>query len=97
MKWSVIYHRDVEDDLDSIGPSAARRIIRLIDSKLTTSPLQFGGPLAGNLANFRKLRIGDFRVVYKTMEKKVIVYVLAVYCFPLSKMFGDFSAREPIL
>ncbi len=78
MKWSVIYHRDVGDDLDSVGPSAARRIIRAIDSKLTTAPLQFGAPLPGNLANLRKLRIGDFRVVYKTMGKKVIVYVLAV-------------------
>ncbi len=78
MNWSVIYHRDVEEDLDSIGPSAARRIIRDIDSKLTTAPLKFGAPLAGNLANFRKLRIGDFRVVYKTIQKKVVVYVLAV-------------------
>ncbi len=78
MNWTVVYHRDVEEDLDSIGPSAARRIIRNIDSKLTTAPLQFGAPLAGNLSKFRKLRIGDFRVVYKTIEKKVIVYVLAV-------------------
>lgn len=82
MKWSVIYHRNVDDDFDSIGPSAAKRIIKVIDSKLTTAPLRFGTPLRGNLVNFRKLRIGDFRVVYKTMEKKVIVYVLAVGQLP---------------
>ena len=89
MKWSVIYHRDVEDDLESIGPSAARRIIRIIDSKLTTSPLQFGGPLAGNLANFRKLRIGDFRVVYKT--KCLLPFLLVE-----DVCLADFSARAPI-
>jgi len=40
--------------------------------------LQFGVPLSGNLADFRKLRVGDFRVVYQVHEKNVVVYVLAV-------------------
>lgn len=78
MKWSIIYHQDVEEDLDSVGPSAAKRIMGAIDNKLTTAPLQFGSPLAGNMANFRKLRIGDFRVVYRAFEEKVIIYGLAV-------------------
>ena len=78
MKWSVIYHPDVAEDLESIGPSAARRIMRTIDSKLTTAPAEFGAPLSGNLANFRKLRIGDYRVVYQIREKTVIVFVLAI-------------------
>jgi len=78
MSWAVIYHQDVADDLESVGPSAARRIMRAIDTKLTTEPLQFGAPLSANLSGFRKLRIGDYRVVYQVVEKKVIVYVLAV-------------------
>ncbi len=79
MSWAIIYHQDVEDDLESVGPSAARRIMRAIDTKLATEPLQFGSPLsAANLSWFRKLRIGDYRVVYQAVEEKVIVYVLAV-------------------
>lgn len=78
MTWTVIYHPAVEDDLESIGPSAARRIMRAIDAKLTSSPLQFGAPLSHGLANFRKLIIGDYRVVYQVQEKRVIVFVLAV-------------------
>ena len=31
MTWKVIYHKDVDDDLKSIGPAAAKRIIRTID------------------------------------------------------------------
>jgi len=34
--------------------------------------------LSGNLANFRKLRVGDNRVVYQVREKTVVVYVLPV-------------------
>jgi mRNA interferase RelE/StbE len=78
MTWSIVYHHAIEEDLESIGPSAARRIIRAINEKLARSPLKFGAPLSGNLTNFRKLRMGDYRVVYQVREKTVVVYVLAV-------------------
>ncbi|MDX2441766.1 MAG: type II toxin-antitoxin system RelE/ParE family toxin [Desulfobacterales bacterium] len=78
MTWEIVYHKDVEDDLESVGPSAARRIMQTIDEKLTQAPEKFGAPLSNNLKNFRKLRIGDFRVVYQVFNKKVIVFVLAV-------------------
>ena len=78
MNWEIIYHKDVDDDLQSVGPAAARRIIQTINGKLTQAPEKFGAPLSNNLKNFRKLRIQDFRVVYKVFNKKVIVFVLAV-------------------
>jgi mRNA interferase RelE/StbE len=78
MTWAVLYHPMVEEDLQSVGPSAARRIVRAIDAKLTRAPLQFGSPLSGNLAEFRKLRVGDYSIVYRVVKNKVLIYVLAV-------------------
>ena len=78
MTWSILYHHDVEEDLESIGPSASRRVVKAIDTKLTRQPMQFGAPLSGNFSDFRKLRVGDYRVVYQVHEKKVLIYVLAV-------------------
>ena len=78
MRWEILYHPEVEVDLTSVGHGAARRIVRAIDKKLTAAPLKFGAPLSGNLAMFRKLRVGDYRVDYQVVEKRVIVYVLAV-------------------
>lgn len=78
MKWQILYHPEVENDLTSVGKSAARRIVKAIDQKLTTEPLKFGEPLSGNLGMFRKLRIGDYRVVYQVIQARIIVYVLAV-------------------
>lgn len=78
MAWKLLYHPEVEIDLASVGHAAARRIVRAIDTKLTSEPLKFGSPLSGNLAMFRKLRIGDYRVVYQVIEKRVLVFVLAV-------------------
>lgn len=56
MKWKIIYHVSVDDDLKSIGPSAAKRIIKTIDKKLTTDPEKYGTQLSNNLKNFRKLQ-----------------------------------------
>ena len=78
MRWSILYHHAVEEDLESVGPAAARRIVRAIDEKLGSAPLDFGAPLSGNLANFRKLRVGDYRIVYQVNEGKITVFVLAV-------------------
>ncbi len=78
MTWAILYHPQVEDDLESVGPSAAKRIVRTIDSKLSRAPLQFGSPLSGNLSDFRKLRVGDYRVVYQVQETELLIYVLAV-------------------
>ena len=78
MSWAILYHHAVEEDLESIGPSAAKRILRAIDSKLCLSPLDFGQSLSGNLANFRKLRVGDYRIVYQVRENTIVVYALAV-------------------
>jgi mRNA interferase RelE/StbE len=78
MKWIITYHKNIEDDLNSVGRYAARRIMQAIDKKLTKSPLQFGAPLTGNLVTFRKLRVGDFRVVYQVVDATVTVFVLAV-------------------
>ncbi len=78
MKWQITYHKDVVGDLHSVSATAAKRILRAIDTKLTRAPLDFGAPLSGNLAPLRKLRVGDYRIVYQVKQKTVVVYVLAV-------------------
>ena len=78
MTWEILYHHEVEADLESVGTAMARRIVRAIDQKLTRSPLEFGIPLSAGLADFRKLRVGDCRVVYQVLGWEVIVFVLAV-------------------
>ena len=78
MRWNITYHKEVEKDLKSLGSFAAKRILRAIDSKLSQAPLDFGHPLTGNLSPLRKLRVGDYRIVYQVTTHEVIVYVLAV-------------------
>lgn len=73
MRWSVFYHHMVEEDLESVVPSAARRVAKAIDKKLTLALNDFGTPLSGTLSNFSKLLVGDYRVlkeIYRAAFKR---------------------------
>jgi mRNA interferase RelE/StbE len=94
MTWSVIYHHGVEEDLRRVGASMARRILQAIDTKLTKAPREFGVPLSGNLADFRKLRVGDCRVVYQVRDTEVIVFVLAIGFRRNKEIYKTAAKRE---
>jgi len=46
--------------------------------KLYEHPKKFGKPLTGKLKNSFRLRIGDYRLLYKINEEKMLVVILDV-------------------
>lgn len=76
--WRILYHPAVEKDLDSIGRSRARKVLKTIETKLSADPEKFGAPLRKGLAGLRKLRVGDVRVVYRLEKKRVEVFIIVV-------------------
>ena len=66
MNYKLIYHPDVKKiDLPKIDARNKLMIRRSIEERLTTSPEIFGKPLRRSLKGYWKLRIGDYRVVFK--------------------------------
>ncbi len=75
--YEVLYHTKVlEQDLSSINTKDKQRIRLAIENKLMTRPEIFGLPLHHSLVGYRKLRVGDYRIVFKI--QKNIVYVLVI-------------------
>ena len=73
--FEVIYHPDVvAKDLPKISHDIKERIRRSIEAKLTSAPEEFGDPLRRTLKGYWKLRVGDYRVIYKIAAKTVIVF-----------------------
>lgn len=66
----------VDEDIPSLGNTVARRVVSSIDKKLLTEPTVFGKPLHQSLKNHRSLRVGDYRVVYRIIGKKVRILVI---------------------
>jgi mRNA interferase RelE/StbE len=65
------YHRSVKDDLDKLDNYSKSRIKRVMEAKLLIDPINTGELLKGNLKGFRKLKVGDYRIVYKVSEKEI--------------------------
>ncbi len=77
MAYGLRYHPKVADeDLPKLSADARGRIARQIEARLTTSPERFGAPLRGSLRGYWKLRVGDYRVVFRIHGGEV--WVLAI-------------------
>ncbi len=79
MLWTVEYLPEVHDDLASLDGASVRRVEKVIIKNIVNgSPDKLGKPLRKELANCRRLRVGDIRIVYKIFEKEIKVLVIAV-------------------
>ena len=72
MPFALLYHPQVvEEDLSSLPQNIHRRIARAIETRLVETPEQHGAPLRKTLKGYWKLRVGDYRVVYKIAGAEV--------------------------
>ena len=58
-------------DLPRISSAEKQRIWRAIEQKLAFFPHEFGAPLRHTLKGYWKLRVGDWRVIYK-MQGRIL-------------------------
>ncbi|HDY67232.1 MAG: type II toxin-antitoxin system RelE/ParE family toxin [Candidatus Scalindua sediminis] len=72
MSFELKYHPDVRAvDIPLINSKLRRRIKKAIETRLITAPHQYGEPLRKTLKGYWKLRVGDYRVVFKIVESEV--------------------------
>ncbi len=77
--WKVIYHWEVEYDLEMLGRVEACRILKAIDERiLQGEPHKIGKSLSGDLAGCRRIRVGNTRIVYRINKKEIEVFIIAV-------------------
>lgn len=66
MEYRLLYHPEVgHRDVPKLNRDLRSRIERAIRERLTTSPELYGRPLRGTLKGYWKLRVGDYRVVFR--------------------------------
>ena len=49
------------------------QIKRAIEERLTIDPIGLGKPLRYNLKGLRRLRVGDYRIIYHIQGKKITI------------------------
>jgi len=74
MRYHILYHPAVrKKDLPVIPSSMKKRIKRAIEQRLLVEPLIYGQALKRSLKGYRKLRVGDYRIIYRIEGHSIIV------------------------
>lgn len=73
MVFGLVYHPDVKKDVARLDHRLKRRIKTAIENRLTVAPHQYGEPLRKTLKGYWKLRVGDYRVVFKISGNEVLI------------------------
>ena len=80
MKFKVEYLPSVFKTLEKMDRFTKRIIIEWIEKNLmdTENPRAFGKPLAANRAGQWRYRVGDYRIISKIEDDKLIILVIAI-------------------
>jgi mRNA interferase RelE/StbE len=74
MSYRLVYHPDVKRvDLPKIDARQRAGIKRAIEERLTTQPELYAKPLRKTLKGYWKLRVGDYRIVFKLSGSEILV------------------------
>jgi len=71
-EYRILYKSSVEKDFKGIEINQRKRIIKKIETVLSQDPHK-GKQLKGEYKGFWRIRIGDYRVVYRIMQKDVVI------------------------
>lgn len=76
--YRIVYHRQViTHDIPLLSKEWRGKIRSAIETKLVSHPEVFGIPLRNTLKGYRKLRVGDYRVIFRIESKTVLIFVIS--------------------
>ncbi len=80
MAWTIEFAPDAAKELRKLGRTEAARIIRTLEDRIATQddPRSLGGTLTGDHAGYWRWRIGDYRVIARIEDERVLILVVRV-------------------
>ena len=65
----------MHEDIPKLTRSVRKQVKTAIEKKLASHPIEFGKPLRFSLKGARRLRVGDWRVIYKIEPPDLVLIV----------------------
>ena len=79
MKYKIIYLEEVVHKHIPALASSVKLLLKLaIEAKLMVDPISFGKPLRYSLKGYRRLRVHDYRIVYRIAIESKTVLIIAI-------------------
>ena len=80
MKYSLMYSKKAQKQLNKLDNSMKSKILKYIDQNLfdTDNPKKFGKALRYNLKGFWKYRVENYRIIVKIEENELLILVVQI-------------------
>ena len=73
----IKYHPKVKnEDIPRLSSNITARIENSIINRLMINPVKYGFYLRGSLRGYRKLRVGDWRIIYRIVDKEIRIIAI---------------------
>ncbi len=76
MLYQIFYHPEIKNDVAKFPQNVKDRIQRAIEERLLVHPTHFGIPLRRSLQGYHKMRVGDYRIIFKMGHDNIIVLMI---------------------
>lgn len=77
INYQIIYQDHViKSHIPALSKKVKSLIKKAIEERLMVDPITFGKPLRYSLKGHRRLRVSDYRVVYRIENKSVIIIAI---------------------
>lgn len=78
MDWSINFTEKARKQLKKLDKEVNSRIIKYLETRIKKNPRSFGSRLLGELSDFWRYRVGDYRVIVSIEDNELIVLVIDV-------------------
>jgi mRNA interferase RelE/StbE len=80
MAWKIEFERAAQKELEKLDKPIARRILKFLHQRVgkLDDPRKIGQRLQGNLGEFWRYRVGDYRLICSLENDRFVVLVLRI-------------------
>lgn len=80
MAWRIVFEKSAERDMRKVGRSDQARIVAFLERRLALreNPREIGEALAGELSGYWKYRVGDWRLVARIDDGRIVIAIVRV-------------------
>lgn len=80
MAWAIEFLPEAAKELRKLDRTAAARIVKTLEQRIAVldDPRTIGSALTGDHAGYWRWRIGDYRVVARIEDERIVILVVRV-------------------
>ena len=78
--WAIEFTPQAAKELKKLGKPNAARIIKVLEERIAKldDPRELGKPLVGDWSGYWRWRIGDYRIIAKIEDERVVILIVRI-------------------